>query len=100
MRARRSRMLPISRVSLPHLLGMDTNSELQALRLEPLLDVSELASYLGVPVSTIYDWRTRGTGPRAHRFGKHLKFTLSDVQAWVAEQRDDEPSSTEPEVSK
>ncbi|MFV0633075.1 helix-turn-helix transcriptional regulator [Demequina sp.] len=51
--------------------------------LEPLLDVTELAAYLGVPVSTVYEWRTRGTGPRAYRFGKHLKFAVSDVRIWV-----------------
>lgn len=56
--------------------------------LEPLLDIDELAAYLGVPVSTIYDWRTRGLGPAAHRFGKHLKFAASDVRAWVDQQRD------------
>ena len=33
--------------------------------LEPLLNIDELADYLGVPVSTIYDWRTNGKGPRA-----------------------------------
>ena len=32
--------------------------------LEPLLDVGELAAYLGVPVSTVYDWRTRGVCDR------------------------------------
>ncbi|UOE25716.1 helix-turn-helix domain-containing protein [Agromyces soli] len=48
--------------------------------LEPLLDVGELAAYLGVPVSTVYDWRTRGLGPRAYRFRKHLEFALSDVR--------------------
>ncbi|MCE0507433.1 helix-turn-helix domain-containing protein [Microbacterium sp. KKR3/1] len=64
--------------------------------LEPLLDVGELASYLGVPVSTVYDWRTRGLGPRAYRFGKHLKFGLSDVRIWVEQQRDPEsPASLE-----
>ena len=62
--------------------------------LEPLLDVSELAAYLGVPVSTVYDWRTRGLGPRAHRFGKHLKFALSDVRTWIEQQRDPEPPSS------
>lgn len=63
--------------------------------LEPLLDITELAEYLGVPVSTVYDWRARGLGPRAHRFGKRLKFALSDVQAWMATQR--EPESRSPE---
>lgn len=59
-----------------------------AFGLEPLLDVTELAAYLGVPVSTLYDWRTRGNGPAAYRFGKHLKFAVSDVRAWGAEQRE------------
>ena len=57
--------------------------------LEPLLTVRELSSALGVPVGTIYDWRTRGEGPVAHRFGKHLKFAVSDVRAWMDMRRDD-----------
>jgi excisionase family DNA binding protein len=56
--------------------------------LEPLIDVEELAEYLGVPVTTIYDWRTRGKGPQAYRFGKRLKFAVSDVRAWLAAQRE------------
>ncbi len=56
--------------------------------LEPLIDIGELAAYLGVPVSTIYDWRTRGLGPPAYRFGKHLKFAVGDVRAWVERQRE------------
>ena len=56
--------------------------------LEPLIDIGELAAYLGVPVSTIYDWRTRGLGPPAYRFGKHLKFAVSDVRVWVERQRE------------
>jgi len=60
----------------------------EALGLQPLIDVAELAAYLGVPVSTIYDWRTHGKGPTAYRFGKHLKFAVSDVQKWVAGQRE------------
>lgn len=51
--------------------------------LEPLIDVGELATYLGIPVSTIYDWRTRGLGPPAYRFGIHLKFAVSDVRDWI-----------------
>ena len=56
--------------------------------LEPLIDIGKLAAYLGVPVSTIYDWRTRGLGPPAYRFGKHLKFAVGDVRAWVERQRE------------
>ncbi|SFN62593.1 helix-turn-helix transcriptional regulator [Mycetocola miduiensis] len=56
--------------------------------LEPLMDVHELAAYLGIPISTVYDWRVHGKGPAAYRFGKHLKFAVSDVRAWIAQQRD------------
>ncbi|PZF85205.1 hypothetical protein C1I92_06165 [Jiangella anatolica] len=56
--------------------------------LEPLIDIEELAAYLGVPVTTIYDWRTNGKGPPAYKFGKRLKFAVSDVRAWLAAQRE------------
>lgn len=61
--------------------------------LETFFDITELADYLGIPVATLYDWRTRGLGPVAHRFGKHLKFALTDVQAWVAQQREPDRSA-------
>jgi len=78
-----------------HLLGIDTEHSPAAnpWGLEPLLEVGELAFYLGVPVSTVYDWRTRGLGPRAYRFGKHLKFERSDVRIWIEQQRDPEPTA-------
>lgn len=60
--------------------------------LPPLLGIRELSEYLGVPVSTIYDWRSRGVGPRAYRFGKHLKFAVTDVTEWIEAQRDSAPS--------
>jgi len=56
--------------------------------LAPLMGIGELASLLGVPVGTIYDWRTRGEGPVAYRFGKHLRFTTDDVEAWMATRRE------------
>lgn len=62
--------------------------------LEPLMDINELADYLGVPVTTIYDWRSRNAGPPAYRFGKHLKFAVSDVSVWIESQRESRHSST------
>lgn len=83
---------------LAHLSGMDTLSNHLAklpsdhgAGLEPLLSTSELAEYLGVPVKTIYEWRTCGHGPCAVRVGRHLRFALSDVRGWVAEQREAAP---------
>ena len=66
---------------LAHLLGMNTTR----LGLEPLIGVDELAEWLGVPIQTIYDWRLSGRAPRAHKIGKHLRFALSDVEAWLEE---------------
>lgn len=40
------------------------------------------------PSRRFYDWRARGKGPAAYRFGKHVKFAVLDVRAWVAEQRE------------
>ena len=59
--------------------------------LEPLLSIKTLAEYVGVPVVTIYRWRTEGKGPCALRVGKHLKFALSDVQAWLTTVRETAP---------
>lgn len=39
-----------------HLSVMDTEAQPTSWGLESLIDVGELATYLGIPVSTIYDW--------------------------------------------
>lgn len=77
-----------------HLVCMTSPMPLPLLSpdLPPLLDIRELSEYLGVPVSTIYDWRSRGVGPRAYRFGKHLKFAVTDVTEWIEAQRDPAPA--------
>lgn len=61
--------------------------------LEPLLSINELADYLGVPVSTIYDWRTNGKGPRAYRFGKRIMFGVTDIHAWMETMREPQVQS-------
>jgi excisionase family DNA binding protein len=45
---------------------------------------SEVASYLQVPVKTLYTWRYKRVGPRAHRVGRHLRYRWEDVEAWLA----------------
>lgn len=59
------------------------------LAVEPLWSIDDLARYLGVSKSTVYDWRGRGDGPVAYRLGKHLKYARADVEAWLASRRDD-----------
>lgn len=67
-----------------HLIAMTPTR----LGLEPLIRVEKLAEYLGVPVQTIYDWRMTGRAPRAHKFGKHLRFAVSYVQVWLDERHE------------
>jgi excisionase family DNA binding protein len=57
------------------------------------LSVDDLASELDLPIGTIYAWRARGRGPRAHRIGKYLKFRRKDVELWLATLADPEPSA-------
>ena len=36
-----------------------------------LWSVHDVADYLGIPHKTLYNWRTRGIGPRARRVGRY-----------------------------
>lgn len=59
----------------------------------PMLTTAEVSTYLQIPVATIHQWRHRGEGPRASRVGRHLRFRLSDVDAWLAQQTDSRAGS-------
>lgn len=50
-----------------------------------LATVEEVSDYLGVPIDTLYVWRSRGKGPRAGKVGKHLRYRWDDVEAWFDE---------------
>jgi excisionase family DNA binding protein len=52
--------------------------------LPELLSVDELAEYLGVTRAVIYQNRHRGGDlPPAIKVGRHLRFRLDVVQAWL-----------------
>lgn len=51
-----------------------------------LWSVNDTADFLGVPVGTLYQWRTRGQGPRAFRVGRHLRYDPADIRQWLNEQ--------------
>jgi excisionase family DNA binding protein len=52
-------------------------------RVTEWIGIEQLSEELGIPVRTIYNWRTLGKGPRGHRIGRHVRFKRSDVDAWL-----------------
>lgn len=59
---------------------------------KPLASVEDLAEFLGVPVNTVYQWRSKGTGPRGARVGRHIRFRWENVERWLDEQEKAAPS--------
>jgi excisionase family DNA binding protein len=54
----------------------------------PILTTQQLAKLLQLPsVSTIYEWNKKGTGPRAYRVGRYLRYRKDEVLRWL-ESRD------------
>lgn len=47
-----------------------------------------VARYRLRSVEALYELRSRGRGPRGHRFGRALMFKGSDLAAWEAERAD------------
>jgi predicted DNA-binding transcriptional regulator AlpA len=50
------------------------------------LSRQELADRYGVSVKTAAEWAWKGTGPRYAKFGKHVRYRLSDVIDWEGRQ--------------
>lgn len=46
----------------------------------------ELAEYLGVSKSTIIAYRTEGNGPKYLKIGRLVRYRISDVEDWIAEE--------------
>lgn len=54
---------------------------------EPLISRTDLAEYLGVPVLTVTQWASKGTGPAYVKVGIHARYRWSDVEQWLAEKQ-------------
>jgi excisionase family DNA binding protein len=46
----------------------------------------EVAAFLAVPPKTLAAWASRGEGPKFYRIGRHARYRVEDVEAWLAEQ--------------
>lgn len=49
----------------------------------PLATAEEIADYLGVPLGTVYQWSSRGGGPRLIKVGRHLRARWDDIEQWL-----------------
>ena len=59
---------------------MDNNTE------DHWISRRELAERYVLPVKTPAEWASKGTGPRYARFGRHVRYRLSDVVDWERKQ--------------
>ena len=66
-----------------HLLGMDATTQITA----TFLTQHELAELLRLPERTLEDWRLTHTGPPYLKLGRHVRYEVQDVLAWVQEHR-------------
>lgn len=57
---------------------------------EPLVSLVEVAAYLGLPPSTLHQWRYRGVG---YRVGRHVRYRMSEVDRWLEAQADRQSST-------
>lgn len=73
---------------MPRTTGSLEDRSDRASHREPLMSPYEVASYLGVPLRTVYRWRTRGEGPRGYRVGRHVRYRIADVERWLEGHRD------------
>jgi excisionase family DNA binding protein len=56
----------------------------------PLATPEDVARYLNnIPVKTLAQWRSKGTGPQYRKIGRHVRYDWADVHAWLANQRPD-----------
>lgn len=61
---------------------------------EPLIDIPAVANYLGVPTSTVYRLVNDKENPLPGlRAGKHWRFRISDIKAWLVRSGNAVPAS-------
>lgn len=65
---------------------------------EQLLTVEQLAAYLAVPKATVYSWRSRGQGPPAIKVGTLVRYRLGDVDAWIEDHLEPEPTGEDQSI--
>jgi excisionase family DNA binding protein len=56
---------------------------------DQLLSRRDVADLLGVPPKTLAVWAYEGRGPAYFKVGRHVRYTRTDVELWLDQQRVD-----------
>ena len=79
--------------------SIEDHAELVAARVEALLrrrqttvvpeyvTTSEASIFLNMPLKTLAFWREKGAGPPFSRVGRHVRYHIDDLRAWMRERR-------------
>lgn len=51
--------------------------------MQKFMDQKEAGEYLGLAPKTLNKWRSLGKGPRYRKFGKAVRYTQEDLDAWA-----------------
>ncbi|MFF0149644.1 helix-turn-helix protein [Amycolatopsis sulphurea] len=51
-----------------------------------LMTIEDLSNHLGIPINTLYKWRTKNYGPTGRRIGKYIRYRPEDVDTWIEDQ--------------
>jgi predicted DNA-binding transcriptional regulator AlpA len=54
-----------------------------AIPMSRLWTIDDVSEFLGIPVKTLYQWRTKQYGPKGKRVGRYVRYKPEDVMAWV-----------------
>lgn len=55
---------------------------------EKLMTLTDVSEMLGVPVHTLYRWRSNREGPVGYRVGRHVRYRREAIEAWLEQQLD------------
>lgn len=56
---------------------------IESVQARKLWSIEDVSDYLGIPVATLYQWRSKCYGPPARRMGRYLRYRPADVDEWV-----------------
>ncbi len=60
-----------------------TGADAAGPELARLMSHVEAATYLNIPPETLHQWNYRGVGPRSYKIGKHRKYRLAELDAFI-----------------